>query len=122
MRFVVLGTLVGLAVAPQGPGPALAHLKTNSASDSTAASSVHKNTHMSPWMPSGGEPGRALRSTGRANVIAARAPINVASARRTSVKVNTPIASAQQPSTSIAPYAHSANSAKAPLRAIVVVS
>jgi hypothetical protein len=61
-------------------------LKTTSASASTAASSAYKNTHMSAWTPSGGEPGSALRRTGRAKAIAAREPINPLSAGRTSVK------------------------------------
>jgi hypothetical protein len=77
---------------------------------------------MSAVTPSGGDPGSALRNTGRAKQIAASAPIKVASARRTSANVRIPIASAQQPSASIAQYAHSANTAKAPLREIVVVS
>jgi hypothetical protein len=68
--------------------------------------------------PSGGEPGSALRNTGSANTIAARAPTNVASGRHTSMNVKMPTASAQQASMIMAPYAQSANSAKAPLRVI----
>jgi hypothetical protein len=109
-------------VAPQGWKPALAHLKTKSASASTAASSAHKNTHISASTPNGGEPGNALRKTGRAKVIAARDPINVVSAGRTFVNVKTPTTLAQQPSTIMAPYAQRANRAKAPLRLIVAVS
>ena len=72
--------------------------------------------------PSGGEPGSAPRNTGRAKANAARAPINVVFGAHTSVNVRTPTTSAQKPRTSMAPYAQSANSEKAPLRVIAVVS
>src|ERR1700761_1676280 len=111
----------------QGPpvpafGPDVAHLKITSASASTTTSSVHKNTHISASTPSGGEPGSALRRTGSAKAKAAREPINEVSGGRTLLNVKTPTTMAQQPSTTMAPYAQSAKRAKAPLRAILVVS
>ena len=56
-----------------------------------------------PGRQEAASPGERRVNAGKAKAIAARAPINVASAWRTSAKTRTPIVSAESPSTIMAP-------------------